>query len=315
MVKEVRVLEAHRGAALAVAFAPGEQHLLSAGEDKRIRLWDLRSFEKVGEFSGHSSAVHSLLFDASGERLASGSADAVRIWSFPLKGSRKPTSKAPLKIQLEKELAGESRVALGPTDHHLATIASTKAAPGTAAGDPTTGARVTLWDARELMVLRHFDPVDRRHQALAFAPNGSVLFVGGAGPIYRVALPDGTSEGVQRGHQIGISHIVPSPNGAVLASSGADGTLYFWTVVGGDEVHYISMGVSGTSGFPLAFFPNGRTIAVGCGREIRLYNAPDGVLRKSLPSPADVHAVAISPDGRWLANAAADGNVRLFELS
>lgn len=304
MGKERVVLKAHQGAALAVAFAPGEGQLLSAGQDRAVRLWDPESLEKTGEYDGHSSAVHTLTFDASGRYLASGSANAVRIWEYP--GG-----------ELKKELPGESMVAFGPTDHHLGTIASpSQTANKPVFGEAASGAQVTLWDARDLSVLRRFEQVDRRHQSLAFAPNGAVLFIGGSGPIHRVSLPEGTLEGIQLGHQIGVSHIVCSPKGSVLASTGTDGTLYFWTVVGGDQVHNISMDVpSGPGGFPLAFDPKGRTVAVGCGSQTRLYNAPGGFLRKTFVTEAEIHDVAISPDGRWVANACGDGDVRIFELS
>jgi len=94
-----------------------------------------------------------------------------------------------------------------------------------------------------------------------------------------------------------------------------DGTLFFWTVVGGDEIHSIALEVpAGPGGFPLSFGPDGRLVAVGCGSRVRLYSAPEGSLRKELPLPAELHDVTVSPTGRWVANALADGSVHVFEL-
>ena len=312
MAKEALVLEAHRGAALAVAFTSDEKELYTAGQDGVVRTWRLSASgakKPARELSGHSGPVACLHFDPAGGRFATGSESEVLLWSLPGKSGKGGG-------ECLAKLDGEARVAFGPGGHHLATLASPSAAPAPAApGEPTPGARVTLWDAHELTCIRHVKPVDRRHTAIAFAPNGSLLFVGGTGPIHRIALPDGTSEGVQKGHQIAVSHIVPSPNEAVIASTGMDGTLYFWTVVGGDEVHSLSLGASpGPGGFPLSFGPDGRTIAVGCGSCTRLYSAPDGTPRRELALPADVRDVAVSPTGRWLANALGDGTVHLHEL-
>ena len=140
-----------------------------------------------------------------------------------------------------------------------------------------------------------------------------ILFVGGSGPIHRLSIPDGTTDGVQRGHEIGIACLCVSPNGSILASSGADGTLRFWTIVGGDEVNRVALGAAGV--FQLAFFPDGRRIAVSTDRAVAIHAVPDGDVleRYGLPIKG-VYGVAVSPDGRRLANAAADGRVRVWEL-
>lgn len=293
MVREAAVLSAHRGAALAVAFSRDGQKLVSAGADGAVRVLSVPGLKEVGRLAGHRRAVHTLAFDDAGARLATGApTEGVRVWSFP-------------DGECQRVLDDQATAAFGPGPHHLATLART---PGETA--------VTLWEAETLEVLRRVPPLDKRHLALTFAPSGAFLFVGGTGPIHRVALPDGTSEGVQRGHEIGIACLRASPNGAVLASSGVDGRLFFWTVVGGDEVHRAEIGAPGPPGsYQLAFGPDGRTIAVSCQGEVRLFGAPDGNLKERFDvGVPGVFGVDVSPDGRWLANAAEDGCVRLHEL-
>ena len=268
MAKEALILQAHRGAALAVAFSPDEQVLFTGGTDKLLHVWDMGTLQKgdsgtpAATWKGHTAPVAVLAYDAAGGRLASGAAGEVRVWD-------------PARGKLLHQLSGESRIAFGPAGHHLATLASaSRVEEPRVPGGPAPGARITLYDARDFSILKHVDPVDRRHTALSFAPNGSLLFVGGSGAIHRISLPDGTSEGTQKGHQIAVSHIRPSPNEAVFASTGMDGTLYFWTVVGGDEIHSIALGVpAGPGGFPLSFGPDGRLVAVGCGSSVRSSSA------------------------------------------
>jgi WD40 repeat protein len=155
--------------------------------------------------------------------------------------------------------------------------------------------------------------LDKRPLSLAFALSGVSLFVGGTGPIHRIALPDGTVDGVQHGHAIGVACLRASPNGSILGSSGLDGTLRFWTVVGGDEVNRVPLGESGVLQF--AFAADGRSLALAVDHAVLRLSVPDGELIERIELPLKgVYGVALAPDGRWLANAAADGRVRVWEL-
>lgn len=281
------VLEAHGKHAQAVHFTRDGKHLVSCGQDAAIRVWSVPSFKPGRALLGHEKSVNSLSFSADETRLATASSDpSVRLWSFK-------DGKA--LFTFEKQ----TLAALGPDGDHLVTVSAKN--------------ELTLWDGHSGAKQKTLPALDKRHLALAFAPSGLFLFVGGTGPIYRVALPDGTVDGVHKGHQIGIACLKASPNPAILASTGLDGTLRFWTVVGGDEVTCVPLEAQGV--LQLAFAPDGRSIAVSTDGAVLRLRAPDGdvIARHEVPVKG-VYGVAISPDGRYLANAAADGRVRVWEL-
>lgn len=285
-MSDALVLDAHAKSAHAVHFTGDGKHLVTAGDGTPVRTWSVPGFRPERELGGAEKGVTALSFTADDGRVAALGADGT-VQVGPLGG--KP----------DFRLEGQALAALGPDGDHLVTVSLAN--------------ELALRDGRTGAVQRAFGTLDKRQLALAFARSGLFLFVGGTGPIRRLALPDGTVDGVLAGHQIGVACLAPSPNPAVLASTGMDGTLRFWTVVGGDEVTCVPLKSQGV--LQLAFAPDGRSIAVSVDHAVLLLSAPDGLLRERFELPVKgVYGVAISPDGRFLASAAADGRVRVWEL-
>ena len=281
------VLDAHGKHAQAVHLTRDGKRLVSCGQDARVRVWSVPSFKAERVLEGHEKSVNALSFTADEKRLVTASSDpAVKVWSF---ADGKPLH------SFEKQIHG----AVSPDGVHVATI--------------SRKGELTLWDGDTGKSLKTLPTLDKRHLVLAFAANGLFLFVGGTGPIHRVALPDGVVDGVHQWHQIGVACLRASPNPAILASTGLDGTLRFWTVVGGDEVNCVPLKTTGV--LQLAFAPHGREVAVSVDHAVLVLSAPDGELRQRFEVPVKgVYGVALSTDGRFLANAAADGRVRVWEL-
>jgi WD40 repeat protein len=283
MAEPIAVLDAHGKQAQRAVFTADGETLVTCGQDGCIRLWKVPSFAPDGAFEGHAASVNTLSFSADGGLLASGSSDGtVRIWSFP--GGRE------LDV-----LDGQVAAAVSPAGG-FATI--------------STKARAVLWDGNydEVATL---PLLDRRLFSLAFTPDGTALLVAGTGTVHRVDVKGRAKAGEYAGHQTAIASMSLSPDGSLLATTGSEGTLRLRRVAGGAELFTVRLGRPGV--MQTAFSADGSRIAVSIDFAIQLRSAVDGTLTSTLDVPIKgAYGVGFSPDGRFLANAGADGRVRIW---
>jgi WD40 repeat protein len=286
MATEVATIDAHGRHAQAVRFTRDGKLLVSVGQDACVRLWSVPGFSEAVRFEGHKNSVNTLSLSSDERLLATGSTDGtVRIWSFP---------EGRCLHALEKQVAG----IFAPDGDRLATI--------------STKGQVVLWQAETGRQVVAIPAPDKRTTAIAFSPDGSVLLVGGTGPIHRVAVPSGKKEGELSGHKSVVVGLRVSPDGAWLASTGADGYLRLWATRDWAEVR--SAKLEGSGVFQLAFDPRSESVIVSADYLIQAYSVDDGSVVDRIELPLKgLYGVAISPDGKYLANAAADGKVRVWE--
>jgi TonB family protein len=108
--------------------------------------------------------------------------------------------------------------------------------------------------------------------------------------------------------------VAVSPDGRQLAISPLAGGVRLWTLADGRQTRSLGQGRSR----PLAFAPNGKYLAVGGFREMRIWDVQTGRLNTVLTGHlGDVEAVTFSAGGGLLATGGAfgDATVRLWDLS
>ncbi len=118
------------------------------------------------------------------------------------------------------------------------------------------------------------------------------------------------------GHADRVRSVAFSPDGALLASAGQDGTIRLWDAATHQAVGEPLTGHAGPVN-QVAFSPDGALLASASeDRTVRLWSVGTGQTVGLLTGHTDtVWSVAFSPDGALLASAGADGTIRRWRVA
>ena len=214
---EPRELEGHSGRIFGLAFLP-DGRLLTGGDDRALRLWDIDSGESIAvRESATPAAITSLAVSPRGDRVASSSADGViRVWSASDLGE-------PL-AQTSAQGGRANKVVFTGSGDLVAAYDDGKVRFWRADGSEQRGAlRV---DADGDAVFSVAVSPDGKLLAAATATDGITLW----------RLDDDEPASELNGQPIGPIDAVFTPDGTTLVSASREGIVTLWNSVTGQSV-------------------------------------------------------------------------------
>jgi sugar lactone lactonase YvrE len=178
---------------------------------------------------------------------------------------------------------------------------------------------VTLWSLPEGKVLGTLLKGLINLNALAFAPDGRTLAAGYFGALsYEVKLvsvPDGALLKSLKGFHSGVTSVVISNDGKLLAAGSIDEAVRLFSLPDGELLgEWEEKGSAGARA--VAFTPDGKILAAGYeDGTVRLWSVPDGrLVATAKEHRSGIRGLAVSPDGKSLASGAMDSTVRVWSL-
>nr|WP_281720402.1 WD40 repeat domain-containing protein [Nitrosomonas nitrosa] len=327
-------------AVTTVAISPDGAHIISAGRDNKVYVWSANSWQLVGQpWDKHDSKLEQVAFSRDGKRLVSrGENGEVLLWSVVEGRLLHRFSQLPLRDVLLDEDGGRI---LGVGDGMI-WVVNTEAAIADKAYDgagwhqilslsfdPMNKYAVTAHEGGLIRLLdsktfkeKKLTRVKNPPVALAFRHDGE-RFVSGddygqvllwnVTPLEPIGRPLKTDHGEVRA-------VAFSPDGNVIATTGADGVICFWDAQTQDAVGLVDNEARDeplTGINSLSYNPNHKEYIVSGGDDgrIRVWdtNSFRALDRYPMEHTGRVMRVAVSPDGDFIASGGDDGALRLWD--
>jgi len=293
--------------ARALAFSPDGEVLAGTGGDANdftIHLWYAESGEEIGALEGHRDIVWNLAFSPDGSMLASVSGDGTaNIWDWRA-GILLQTLQFPNQVGTVNFSPNGETIAVGGLD------------------DPQyLTAAIWIYSTSAWKPLLKI-PDYVNITAMAYSPNGRWLVGGGASRNVQVwRTSDGTSL-FTLNHPHPSLDVAISVDNTVAATATcsfavdddcAEGAVWLWDLNSGKLIQHLR-------GFPdtvenVIFSADG-SLLIAASRDgmVRIYDTATFAVVFEADPPGGNGALALSPDGRFLATGGSNGEVRLWRV-
>ncbi|MGO9487342.1 MAG: PDZ domain-containing protein [Rhodomicrobium sp.] len=316
--KDLPILQLDSGGHMALvrglAFTPDGRFIVSAGDDKVIRIWDWRAGKTVRTIRGQSGPGEegknfAIALSPDGRWLAVGGWMDKTGASVPCCGDIRlyDFASGDLKAILKGHSSVIKGLAFSPDGRRLIS--------GSGLGDLS----VIIWDVETKTVLHRLKGHRDDVYAVGFTPDGARAVTGSYDKTLRLwNVADGSLIQEMTGHSEKVFKLAVSPKDGSIASGDYSGEIRLWDGETGLLKKVFAKQNAGVGS--LSFSPDGGTLVSTCGNGPPCSKEPQIVWdissgkRRLEPEKHGniVIASAFSPDGRLVATASSDGEINLW---
>ena len=274
----------------SVCLHPTGQLIAAAGDDHLVRLWSVREFKLVRQWSAHTDWVRSIAFSPTGTELAtSGNDGRVLLWDI--------TTGTFLRTLAEHERP-VAMLRYSPDGRLMATIGFAD--------------KLRVYEVATAAMLLELDCPCRDMRSMGFSPDGRFLAAGGRnGKIKIWDLTTGQAVRQLEAHEQRIRALEFSPDGVYLISAGEDRVVRVWNMLDGQVFDLPPLPAKVLS----LVFCGSERVALGMSdNSIRFWDLPG---RKEL-ALLEGHAGSVSSldyRGGMLVSGSFDTTIRVWDLS
>jgi WD40 repeat protein len=287
-----QVFQGHAGPVNAIALSANGAIAVSGGEDRTLRVWDIRTGRCLHVLQGHLRPVGTVAVSDDGATAVSADRPSdeehgwLRVWDLT-------AGRCVREIETEVQ-----HTAVGITPDGACAISEDWHS------ESKTG---NVWG----LLTGEWRFTHKLRSSLAITADGAMLIEIGHG---RIAVPYDIATGepgaglhMLRGW-VTSDALAVTPDGRTAVSGGT-----VWDPISGRELRSLDCGFRRVAGVRLT--DDGCVAAVGAGGELSLWHLPTGELvRKLRGHTGTIHGVAMTADGALAVTAGSDGTVRVWDL-
>jgi len=281
---ECNHLAGHTADIWTVDISPDSNLIVSAGMDGAIKLWQ-RDGTLLKTLQNESVAVWSVKFSPDGQMIVSGHNDGnVKLWR--------------LDETTPKIIANSSTTARVVNFNF----------DGQVVASGHDNGLVNLWSLDGVLLGSFKHPNQAAN--IIFVPESQQIITQAENVIY-LWHENGTLLNKWAAHQAGISTLVLSPNGQILASASQDTTTKLWKL---DGTLLTTMTGHSAAVWDIAFSPDGKTLVTVSGdKTVKIWSVEGTELSTLKAHRSTVRTIAYSSDGSYFISAGSDRIMRMWK--
>jgi WD40 repeat protein/Flp pilus assembly protein TadD len=292
--KDHLTLEGHGNGVLGVAIDHDGRRIVSASQDRTLKVWDAASGRELLTLAAHAGQVLGVAFSPDGKRIVSGSADkTVKVWDAD-------TGKELLTLEGHADkVAG---VAFDGGGHRIVSGSLDKA--------------VKVWDSssgKEVLTLKgHSAGVT----SVAISPDGRRVVSGSEDKTLKIwDAVTGEELFTLSGHTRDVLCVAFSRDGRRVVSGSKDNTARTWDAASGKELLTL-VGHPGEVSCAVFCDDDRRIISGSWAPTLKVWDTASGQELLTLEGHADrVNAVALSRDSKYIVSGSQDRTVKVWDTA